>query len=100
MSRQVGGFDLRMRQPLAVRRPQPAVVAPLHLLYRGLAPERAAAAVAQGAPAEVNHVGLAVLRLDEVAVAGALQLDVGSVARSQNVRVGVKLVRAVELARA
>ena len=83
----------------SVVRSQPSG-APRHRLDGGFAAQRAAAAVAQRPAAEIDHVGLAVLRFDEVGVAGALQLDVGPVARAQDVDVGMQFVRPGQRARA
>ena len=50
--------------------------------------------------AEIDHVGFAVLRFDEIGVAGALQLGVGPVARAQDVGVGMQFVGPGQIARA
>ncbi len=99
MLRKIWRFDLEMRHALPVRRAQPAVLAPRHLLDRGLAAQDAAAAIGQGAAAEIDHVGLTGLRLDKIGVAGALQWRVGLVARTHNVSVGVQFVGAIDMLR-
>ena len=78
---------------------EPAVLAPEHFLDRGLAAQDAAAAVLQRPAAEIDHVGLAGLRLHEVGMAGALQRRIGPVARAENVSVGMQLVRPEQVAR-
>ena len=103
-SRAGAGKRLRPAAPAPASRatasPSPASVrsqpslAPRHPLDRGFASERAAAAVRQGTAAEIDHVGLARRRLDEVGVAGALQRRVGPIARGQHVGIRVQLVRA------
>ena len=85
---------------LSVQRAQPAVLAPNHFLNRRFAAERAAAAIAQRPADEIDHVGFAVLRFDEIGVAGALQLGVGPMARAQDVSVGMQFVGAGEISRA
>ena len=45
----------------------------------------------------MHHVGFAVLRLHQVGVPGALQFDIGPVARRQNVHVRVQFVGAGRL---
>ena len=94
------GVRLRGAGTSTIGMPSPSVVrsqpsAPhCHRLNRRLASERAAAAVAERPAAEIDHVGLSRLRLDEVGVARALQRDVGTMARAQDVHVGMQLVRA------
>ena len=94
MRRQRRRRRFERRNAVAINRAQPAVVAPHHWLNRRLAAERAAAAIAQRPAAQIDHVGLAALRLDEIGVAGALQRRVGPMARGQDVDVGMQLVRA------
>ena len=89
-----------MSEALAVGGAEPAVGAPRHRLNGGFASEGAAAAVPQGATAEVNHIGFAMRGLDEVGVAGALEFDVGAMARAEERAVGMEFIRAGERARA
>ena len=91
--RRRGRFD--GRKTLPIQGAQPAVPAPNHFLNRRFAAERAAAAIAQRPAAEINHVSLAVLRFDQVGVAGALQFDVRAGAASS----GCKCPDAVRKAR-
>ena len=79
--------------PSPVGRAQPAIRAPCHRLNGGLSAERASPAVGDRPSAQVDHVGLAGLGLDQIGVAGALQGDVGSMTRAQDVDVRVQLVR-------
>ena len=67
------GGDLERGDEAAVLEVEPAVVAPDAFLDRGLAAERRAAEAGERAGAEMGVVGKAVRRLDDLAVAGALQ---------------------------
>ena len=78
--------------PSPVGRAQPAIRAPCHRLNGGLAAERAPPAVGDRASAQIDHVGFAGLGLDQIGVAGALQGDVGSMTRAQDVDVRMQLV--------
>jgi hypothetical protein len=99
MGRQPRGGHLHSRNRLAIRKPRPAILGPGDLLDRRLAAERAAPPVRQGPAAEVHEVGLAVLRVHEVGVPGALQLGVGAVPGRQERPVRVELVGSHEIAR-
>src|SRR5215204_6994123 len=99
VGRQPRGGHLHSRNRLSLREPRPAILGPGDLLDCGLAAERAAPPVRQRPAAEVHEVGLAVLRVHEVGVPGALQLGVGAVPGRQKRPVRVELVGAHEIAR-
>ena len=94
------------RRLRSTARPAPSAVRsqpssrPHHRLNRGLAAQRAASAIAKRAAAEMHHVGLAVLRLHQVGVPGALQFDIRAMARSQDVCVRMQFVGSGQFARA
>ena len=93
-----GGGGGGLGEALAVGGAEPAVGAPRHRLNRGFAAEGATAAVAEGAAAEEDQIGFAVRGVDEVGVAGALEFDVGAVARGEDRAVGVEFVGSGERA--
>ncbi len=75
---------LQRRNSLPVQGPQPAVLAPDHLLNGRFPAKRAAAAVLQRPAAEIDHVRLAGLRFDEVGMTGALQFGVRAMPRAED----------------
>ena len=79
---------------------QPVVVAPVRLLDPRLAAQHAAAPLADGPPRQVHEVDAAVGRLDDVAVARALQRRERRVLRAEDRVLRVHLVRARDVARA
>ncbi len=93
-----GNFDLG--EPGPVRRPQPAVVAPLHPHDRGLAPSVQRPRFRRGRPQRYTMKVSPAGRLDEVGMAGALQGRVRTVSRGQHVHVGVQLIGSGHRARA
>ncbi|MEJ1970336.1 MAG: hypothetical protein WDN03_17165 [Rhizomicrobium sp.] len=96
---QGGRRRLDLRHRVVAGGAQPAIGAPHHRLDRGLAPQHAAAAIAQRPAAQIGHPGLAGLGLDQVAMAGALQLRIGAGACAQDVGIGMQLVRSPQVAR-
>src|SRR4051812_28938830 len=78
---------------------EPPVFAPGHFLNRGFAAESATAAIAQRAATEINHVRVAILRLDQVRMAGAMQLRIRTMSRAEDVGVGMQFVRPGKVSR-
>jgi hypothetical protein len=82
--RQGGRGGLQLRRSLSIHGAQPAVLAPHHRLDRGLAAQRAGAAIAQRPAAQIHHVGLAVLGVHQVGMARTLQFCIGAMARTED----------------
>lgn len=76
----------------SVTQPEPSVLIPLCFLNGGFPPQRATPQTRNRTTGQ-NQIGFAVLRLDKVAAAGALQFGFSIKARSDNVQLGVKLIR-------
>ena len=100
MGGQSGRGRFERGNSLPVQRAQPAVLAPDHFLDRRLASQHAAAAIGQGPADEINHVGVAVRRFDEIGMAGPLEDRVRAIARGQHMGVGMDFVGTSQIPRA
>src|SRR5262245_28844258 len=90
--RQAGVRRFQSWDGIPAGRAQPAVLAPNHFLDCSFAPERAAAAIPQRPAAQIDHVRVTALRLDDVGVSGALQGGVWTIAGAQDVHVRVQFI--------
>src|SRR3984957_21196726 len=98
MLRQIRRWCFQLRDALAIQRVKPAIIAPGHFLDRGLAPQNTAAAILERATAEINHVSLTRLGLDEIGMARTLRRRIRTRPGAENIRLGMKLIRPEQIA--
>src|SRR6187397_3178490 len=82
MTGQSWRWRLERRHPVSVDRPKPLVRRPHHRLNRRFPSQRASAAIAKWPSAQIDHIGLATLRFDQIRMTSPLQRRVRSLART------------------